>query len=108
MSRTWRGWAALLLGVVSIAASSDLNAVADTAAASPFARCEGQAGEKWTYDDFMCVYGIGRQHNLLPEVRRRLRRLGAGDVEHPWATLVLAHATFEQDETQGISLYELA
>jgi hypothetical protein len=48
------------------------------------------------------------RHGALPEARARLRRLGAGGVEHPWATLVLAHATIEQDETQAITLYEAA
>ena len=56
----------------------------------------------------MCLYRAGRQHGALVEARARLRRLGAGDEKHPWATLVLAHATLEQDEPQAIRLYEAA
>ena len=44
----------------------------------------------------------------LDEARRRLRRLGAGDVEHPWPTLVLGQATIEQSDTQAIALLEIA
>ena len=56
----------------------------------------------------MCFDRVGQQHRLLEEARRRLRRLGGGTLEHPWATLVLAHSTFGQYEAQGIALYELA
>ena len=58
--------------------------------------------------DLACFDQVGHRHGLLEEARRRLRRLGGGTLGHPWATLVLAHATFEQYEAQGIALYELA
>lgn len=75
---------------------------------SPFAACDRPPGTPRTYQDLLCFVIIGQQHQRLDEARRRLRRLGAGNVEHPWGTLVLAHATFEEHEAQGIALYELA
>ena len=44
----------------------------------------------------------------LDEARRRLRRLGGGDVEHPWPTLVLGLTTIAQNDTQAIALLEIA
>ena len=77
-------------------------------APGPFATCERPPGTAWTYQDLLCFVQVGQRHRLLEEARRRLRRLGGGTLEHPWATLVLAHSTFEQYEAQGIALYELA
>ena len=77
-------------------------------AAGPFAACERPRGHPWTYMELACFDQVGHRHGLLEEARRRLRRLGGGTLEHPWATLVLAHSTFEQHEAQGITLYELA
>ena len=48
------------------------------------------------------------QHNARPEARKRLRALGAGDADHAWATLVLAHATLNDEELDAIRLYEMA
>jgi hypothetical protein len=73
-------------------------------ARGPFATCERPPGTAWTYQELACFDQVGHRHRLLKEARRRLRRLGGGTLEHPWATLVLAHATFEQYEAQGIAL----
>jgi CHAT domain-containing protein len=78
------------------------------AARSPLAQCERPAGAAWTYQELLCLVNVGQQHHVLDQARRRLRRLGGGTIQHPWATLALAHATFEQDESRGIALYELA
>ncbi len=57
----------------------------------------------------MCVLRVGIQYDARDEVRRRLQQLGAGDREHPWATLVLAHLTLDQQQgPQAIALYEAA
>src|SRR5688572_29726963 len=91
-----------------LAATAAAPGVAGQTVASAFAECERAVGPAWTYADFLCVYRAGRQNGQLGEARRRLRQLGAGHIEHPWATLVLGHATFEAYESQAISLYELA
>jgi CHAT domain len=94
---------AMWAGVWLVPAAAD-----GQAAASPLAKCERPAGGTWTYEELLCLWNVGRQHHRLDEARRRLRQLGAGSIEHPWATLVLAHASFEQNESQGIALYEQA
>src|SRR5262245_31151521 len=73
---------------------------------SPLATCERPAGATWTYQELLCLVNVGQQHQLQDEARRRLRRLGGGRIEHPWATLALAHATVEQNESRSIALYE--
>jgi CHAT domain-containing protein len=100
--------AAASVGVFLAITSFDATALADPAAASPFATCARQAGDRWTYDDLLCLDRVGRQYGKLAETRRRLRSLGGGDVEHPWPTLVLGQATFEHDETAAIALFEVA
>jgi CHAT domain-containing protein len=74
---------------------------------SPFAACR-PSGPEWSYDDLLCIHRTGLQNNALPEARKRLRALGAGDDDHAWATLVLAHATLNDDEAAAIRLYEAA
>ena len=83
-------------------------AVDGQTASSPLATCERPAGATWTYQELLCLVNVGQQHHLQNEARRRLRRLGGGRIEHPWATLALAHATVEQNESRSIALYELA
>ena len=101
-----RGAAALACGVLAFASLAPAEPAGQDGR-SPFAACERPVGTR-TYEDLLCFVIAGRQHQRLAEARRRLRQLGAGNVEHPWATLVLAHATFEAHEARGIELYELA
>lgn len=74
---------------------------------SPFDAC-GPAGLAWAYDDLMCLYQTGARERRLNEARERLRALGAGEAARPWATLVLGHATLNDDETAAIGYYETA
>ena len=48
------------------------------------------------------------QRGLRAAARARLRELGGGDATHPWPTLVLAHATLDDDAATAIRLYEAA
>jgi hypothetical protein len=73
-----------------------------------FAECARPANATLSYDDLVCFYRVGRQHKAVPQARARLRALGGGTAQRPWATLVLAHATLEEDEPRAITLYELA
>ena len=74
---------------------------------SPFAACVA-AAPQWSYQELLCLYRVGSQHGRLAEARDRLRRLGAGGAAHPWATLVLGHATLDGDEAGAITHYETA
>jgi hypothetical protein len=75
----------------------------------PFAACEPPAGQRWTYDNLMCLRQVGTAHDMRDEVVRRLRAMGAGDAGHPWPTLVLAHVRLDQlQRPQAIVLYEAA
>ncbi|MEP6917390.1 MAG: hypothetical protein ABJC89_17200 [Acidobacteriota bacterium] len=56
----------------------------------------------------MCLYRTGMRVDRLPEARARLEHLGAGQLEHPWPTLVLGYATQEQNERRALALYETA
>ena len=77
--------------------------------ASPFSRCEPGAGRVWTYDQLMCLRQVGTEQHRSHDVRRRLLALGAGSAEHPWPTLVLAHATLDLlQREEAIALYERA
>jgi tetratricopeptide (TPR) repeat protein len=101
--------AAVFAGAVWVGVSLTHAATANgQAAQSPLAQCERPAGATWTYQELLCLVNVGQQHHVLDQARRRLRQLGGGSIQHPWATLALAHATFEQDESRGIALYELA
>jgi CHAT domain-containing protein len=75
--------------------------------ASPLSACVPVDG-RWTSARLLCLYRAGVRHDRLDEARTRLRALGGGRPEHPWATLVLAYATQQQDERQAIALYEMA
>lgn len=77
-------------------------------AASPMDACGPPGSEPWTQAHLMCLYNIGARNNTLAETRARLRRLGAGRVEQPWPTFVLALSLFQDDETRALELYELA
>ena len=83
-------------------------AVSQPAAASPFEACAPPAGEPWTQERLLCLYRAGARDGKLPEARARLERLGAGQADHPWPTLVLGYATHEQDERRALELYEIA
>ena len=75
--------------------------------AAPFEHCSA-TGASWTYQDLLCIYQAAMQRGLRAAARARLRELGGGDATHPWPTLVLAHATVDDDATRAISLYEAA
>ena len=76
--------------------------------ASPFAACEPAAGERWTYDDLMCLRQAGITHDARDEVVGRLRAMGAGK-NAPWPTLVLALVRLDQLRlAEAVTLYELA
>jgi tetratricopeptide (TPR) repeat protein len=78
-------------------------------ATSLFDECEPEPGQRWTYDRLMCLRQAGTVHDARDEVVRRLRVMGAGDGEHPWETLVLAHVRLDQlRRAQAIALYETA
>jgi hypothetical protein len=79
------------------------------AAALPaFEACRGPEGPPRSYDELMCLYRVGLQHEALAEARAHLRRLGAGGPARPWHTLVLAHASVDADEGRALALYEAA
>jgi CHAT domain-containing protein len=75
--------------------------------AAPFEHCSA-TGASWSYQDLLCIYQTAMQRGLRAAARARLRELGGGDPTHPWPTLVLAHATLDDDATTAISLYEAA
>jgi hypothetical protein len=57
----------------------------------------------------MCLRQVATTLKRRDEAVRRLRAMGAGTVEHPWATLVLAHITLDHLEaTRAVALYETA
>ena len=94
--------------VVWVATCATLvSSAATRAEPSAFAACAA-SGKEWSYDDLLCIYRVGIQHNARPEARKRLRALGAGDANHAWATLVLAHVTLNDDDLDAIRLYEMA
>src|SRR5688572_33109420 len=103
-----RRWSAVAAFAWAATLSAGPATGAGPATASPFAACARPTGAKWSYDDFLCLYRVGERDGLFPQARARLRRLGAGGEEHPWATLVLAHATLTQDEPRALRLYEAA
>ena len=75
----------------------------------PFAACEPPAGQRWSYDNLMCLRQVGTTSGIRDEAVRRLRAMGAGDAGHPWETLVLAHVTIDlRQRASGIALYETA
>lgn len=121
-----RRLAGAVLTVVVVTCARPMAAIAQPAP-SPFDVCtpagaardaadqpRGSAGTSraeplgWAYDDLLCVYQTGARERRLAEARERLRALGAGDAAHPWATLVLGHATLNDDEVTAIGLYERA
>ena len=73
----------------------------------PFTACTAAAAQ-WSYTELLCIYQAGAQHGRLAEARKHLRQLGAGDDRRPWATLVLGHATLNDDEPQAVRYYEEA
>lgn len=81
-----------------------------TAAQTADARFEActPASREWSYDDLTCLYRVGAQQRRMDEARERLRRLGGGSPAHPWVTLVLGHATLNDDEAAAIGHYETA
>jgi tetratricopeptide (TPR) repeat protein len=100
--------AALATGVWFVTAEPALG-LGRSPAAVAFAECESKAAQTWTYDALLCVYRAGVRHNVRSESRARLVRLGAGRVDHPWATLVLALATAEQlHDAEATALFEKA
>lgn len=103
---------ALVASLVCLAwavTSRDATLVAARRSLPPFADCEPAAGQRWTYDNLMCLRQVGTAHDVRDEVVRRLRAMGAGDAGHPWPTLVLAHVRLDQlQRTQAIPLYETA
>ena len=57
----------------------------------------------------MCLRQAGTVHDARDLVVRRLRAMGAGDAEHPWPTLVLAHVRLDQLQwDHAMALYEMA
>jgi CHAT domain-containing protein len=75
----------------------------------PFARCEPPPGQQWTYEELTCLRQVGTVHHARDRVVHRLHAMGAGHVEHPWPTLVLAHVRLEQlRRDEAIALYETA
>jgi hypothetical protein len=96
----------LASAVLTIAVARPPAVTAQTAT-SPFEAC-APAGRPWAYDDLLCVYQAGARERRLAEARDRLRALGAGDGGHPWATLVLGHATLNDDEVGAIGHYQTA
>jgi CHAT domain-containing protein len=96
----------LLATLLALAAGARPLAAAQEAAAQ-FEACTPVSGE-WSYDDFVCLYRVGAEQRRMAEARARLRRLGAGDPAHPWATLVLGHATLNDDAVAAIAHYETA
>jgi CHAT domain-containing protein len=93
------------LALVLAACSAAPGAAPAQDAAGPFASCDA-AGPQWSYDELLCFNTEGRRLGRLPEARARLRQLGAGEDGHPWATLVLAHATLADDEPEAVRHYE--
>ena len=77
-------------------------------AVSPMDACAPPVGQPWTQERLMCLYNIGTRENMLAETRARLQRLGAGRIEHPWPTFVLALSVFQDDETRALTLYDVA
>lgn len=73
----------------------------------PFSACVAAADE-WSYTELLCIWRTGAQQQRLAEARRHLRQLGGGDATRPWATLVLGHATLNDDEPEAVRLYEQA
>ena len=73
----------------------------------PFTKCVA-AEAQWSYTELLCIWQVGAQHGRLAEARAHLRRLGAGGATVPWATLVLGHATLNDDEPQAVRHYEAA
>lgn len=74
---------------------------------SPFDACT-PSSSTWSYDDLLCLFRAGGTTGRMDEARTRLRAHGAGTDGAPWATLVLGHATLNDDEREAIRLYELA
>jgi CHAT domain-containing protein len=75
--------------------------------APPFSKCVAAAAQ-WSYTELLCIYQVGAQHQRLAAARKNLRQLGAGRPTYPWATLVLGHATLNDDEPQAVRHYEAA
>jgi CHAT domain-containing protein/tetratricopeptide (TPR) repeat protein len=88
--------------VVALAYAAPLSAV------SSMDECAPSAGEAWTQQRLMCLYTAGMRDDRLPEARARLQRLGAGQADQPWPTLVLALTVFQADEGRALALYEIA
>jgi hypothetical protein len=102
-----RALLASLMCLVAAVTSRGVTLVA--AERPPFAACEPPAGQRWTYDHLMCLRQVGTAHDVRNAVVRRLSAMGAGDTEHPWPTLVLAHVRLDQlQRTQAVALYETA
>ncbi|HEU4694861.1 MAG TPA: CHAT domain-containing protein [Vicinamibacterales bacterium] len=109
-SHAWRALGASLVCLASVVTSREPTLVVAAAGVMPpFADCEPPAGQRWSYDNLMCLRQAGTTHDVREEVVGRLRAMGAGDVEHPWPTLVLAHVTLDQlQRAPAIALYEAA
>ena len=108
-SHAWRALGAWLVCLAWAETSRDPTLVAAAGVTPPFAACEPPVGQRWSYDNLMCLRQVGTTHGVRAEVVRRLRAMGAGDAEHPWPTLVLAHVTLDQlQRAPAIALYETA
>ncbi len=108
-SLAWRTLGASLVCLASAVISREPTLVAAAGVMPTFAACEPPAGQRWSYDNLMCLRQMGTTHDVRAEVVRRLRAMGAGDAEHPWPTLVLAHVMLDQlQRSPAIALYEMA
>ncbi len=96
------------LGVLSLALAGWAAVSAQAPPPSPFEACATSAAAPRTQVHTLCLLRVARQHDRLPEVRERLRHLGAGTSAHPWPTMVLGYATQDDDEERALRLYEVA
>ncbi len=104
-----RALGASLVCLAWVMTSREPTIVAAALVTPSFAACEPPPDQRWSYDNLMCLRQVGTTHRLRAEVVRRLRAMGAGDAEHPWPTLVLAHVTLDQlQRAPAIALYETA